>query len=354
MSQFRPKQSNKRNPPGDHRASTIFVASDAAANVTHKLPPEPETMPMPGMASGRDFWRSSAMQSSAQYGNRGQVPMEPTSESGLHLEQRVDQRNLPAVRTTGQLHPNPISVSIPLGNVPATPHRRRAIVSRDRKMPVIIPGKRKHLPDTEALDLRGHHLSIRWRHSMAVLATLGTFIIMMLSLTPLGQQNGAGFNGLFHWTSVPRSSKFDLLSRNSSLDGFNEPMSATKAKYVALARADALKYGISPDLYVRQIQQESHFDPNAYSYVGAVGIAQFMPATAAEMGFDPTDPVAALDGGAKFMGNLNNRFHGDYAKALAAYNAGPGAVDTAVSGCGGAWLSCMDPQAQAYVYIIEG
>ncbi|GHO87806.1 hypothetical protein KSZ_58120 [Dictyobacter formicarum] len=294
------------------------------------------------------------MQRPAHHGNRTQVPMEPTSESGLP----VGQQNLPAVRTTGQLYPNPISISIPLSNVPATPHPRRVTASRDRKVPLVIPGKRKHLPDTEVIDLRKHHLSIRWRHSLAVLAILGTFMIMMLSLTPLGQQHGAGIDGLLHWTSVPRSRDLDLLTRsgsaNPSLNGFNEPMSGTKAKYVALARADALKYGISPDLYVRQIQQESHFDPNAYSYVGAVGIAQFMPATAAEMGFDPMDPVAALDGGAKFMGNLNNRFHGDYAKALAAYNAGPGAVDSAVSGCGGAWLSCMDPQAQAYVYIIEG
>ena len=121
-----------------------------------------------------------------------------------------------------------------------------------------------------------------------------------------------------------------------------------------MARADAEEYGISPDLYQRQIQQESHFDPNAVSWVGAVGIAQFMPATAASLGFDPSDPVAALKGGARLMSSLSDSFGGDYAKALAAYNAGSGAVDVAVSNCGASWLSCMDPQAEAYVYIIMG
>ncbi|WP_338255248.1 lytic transglycosylase domain-containing protein [Dictyobacter halimunensis] len=351
MSQFQPKQSfNKKNPPGDHRASTISVASDVAANVTRNLPPEPETIPMPSMPPGGGF-----SQFPAQQGSRGQMPMAPTSENGLRVEQKGMQRNLPAVRTTRQLYPNPISISIPLSNAPVTPLPQSVIISRDRKVPLVIPGKRQHLPDTEAMDFRRRHLSVRWRQGLTLLAMLGTFMIMMLSLTPLGSQSG-GLSGLLHSTSVPRTQDLDLLSRSSSgnPDGYNEPLSGDKAKYVDLARKDAEKYGISPDLYVRQIQQESHFDPNAYSYVGAIGIAQFMPETAKEMGFDPHDPVAALDGGARFMGDLNNRFHGDYAKALAGYNAGPGAVDIAVSSCGGAWLSCMDPQAQAYVYIIEG
>ncbi|GCE19692.1 lytic transglycosylase domain-containing protein [Dictyobacter kobayashii] len=358
MSQFQSMRSLKKNPPGDPRANTNSVASAADANVTHNVPVEPETMPMPTAPVSGSLLRSPFMQRSSKPASRVQVPVEPTSESGLNVESIVEQRNLPAVRTTGQLYPQPISISFPLSNVPTTPVPERSRAVRNGKAPLVIPGARKRLPDTDAIDLKEHHLPLRWRHSLAIVATLGTFLIMMLSLTPVGVKNGAGINGLFQWTSVPRSSDVNLLSRsgsgNPAIDGFTDPMDATKAKYVALAREDALKYGISPDLYVRQIQQESHFDPNAYSYVGAIGIAQFMPATAAEMGFDPSDPVAALNGGAKFMGSLNDRFNGDYAKALAAYNAGPGAVDNAVNNCGGAWLSCMDPQAQAYVYIIEG
>ena len=133
------------------------------------------------------------------------------------------------------------------------------------------------------------------------------------------------------------------------------PMAYSQANdYVSIARQAAAAAGISPDLFVRQIQQESGFNPGAVSPAGAVGIAQFMPATAAAMGVNPYDPTSALYGGAQLMAQLSNQFGGDYAKALAAYNGGPGAVQYAVSVGGANWLAYVPAESQNYVHIIMG
>jgi hypothetical protein len=96
---------------------------------------------------------------------------------------------------------------------------------------------------------------------------------------------------------------------------------------VEYARQAAQRFGVDPDIFVRQIQQESGFRPDARSPAGATGIAQFMPDTARGMGVDPSDPYQSLEGGARLMRQNLDRYGGDYAKALAAYNAGPGNVD---------------------------
>ena len=89
----------------------------------------------------------------------------------------------------------------------------------------------------------------------------------------------------------------------------------------AYARAAAIRQGIDPVLFVRQINAESAFDPNAVSKAGAVGIAQIMPAL--HPGVDPTDPYASLDYAARLMRGYIVHF-GDWQRALIAYNAGPG------------------------------
>jgi soluble lytic murein transglycosylase-like protein len=92
--------------------------------------------------------------------------------------------------------------------------------------------------------------------------------------------------------------------------------------------AAAQRHGIDPALLAGLIKQESGFNANARSGAGAVGLTQLMPATAAGLGVsDPTDPAQSIEGGAKYLADQLKRFGGDVARALAAYNAGPGAVE---------------------------
>jgi hypothetical protein len=91
------------------------------------------------------------------------------------------------------------------------------------------------------------------------------------------------------------------------------------------ARLAAIQAGVDPNLFLRLVKQESGFNPNARSPVGAQGLAQLMPATARELGVDPLDPMQNLAGGAKYFRQQMDRFQ-DPALALAAYNAGPSRV----------------------------
>jgi LysM repeat protein len=135
--------------------------------------------------------------------------------------------------------------------------------------------------------------------------------------------------------------------------GQGSGMPASTSQYVALARQEALAAGIPPDTFVRQINQESGFNPNAISPAGAIGIAQFEPATAAGLGIDPHDPVASLTGAAQLMAGYVRQY-GDYAKALAAYNAGPSAVQTAVMLGGTNWRLFLPAETQNYIRLILG
>lgn len=92
------------------------------------------------------------------------------------------------------------------------------------------------------------------------------------------------------------------------------------------AKAAAQRAGIDPNVFSAQIQQESGFNPNAKSPAGAIGIAQFMPETAAGVGLDPTDPYASLDAAAAEDAKRLKQYDGDWGKTLASYNAGAGAV----------------------------
>ncbi|MCF7700196.1 transglycosylase SLT domain-containing protein [Loktanella sp. M215] len=96
--------------------------------------------------------------------------------------------------------------------------------------------------------------------------------------------------------------------------------------YLALARTAARKHGVPEDLFLRLVQQESGWNARARSHKGAMGLAQLMPETARRLGVDPTDPVQNLEGGARYLKLQYVKF-GNWPHALAAYNAGPGAVE---------------------------
>jgi soluble lytic murein transglycosylase-like protein len=110
-----------------------------------------------------------------------------------------------------------------------------------------------------------------------------------------------------------------------------------------IARA-AQRWSVSAQLLAAQLYAESNFNPFAQSGAGAQGIAQFTPGTAAAYGLhNPFDAPAAIDAQAHLMRDLLRRF-GSVPLALAAYNAGPGAV----AGCG-----CVPPYAETQAYVAK-
>jgi soluble lytic murein transglycosylase-like protein len=105
------------------------------------------------------------------------------------------------------------------------------------------------------------------------------------------------------------------------------PAAASLPSPSALADAAADRYGL-PRLLVRSVMaNESAFQSGALSPKGAIGLMQLMPETARDLGADPRDPVQNVDAGTRYLRDLLQRYHGLLWHALAAYNAGPGAVD---------------------------
>lgn len=92
------------------------------------------------------------------------------------------------------------------------------------------------------------------------------------------------------------------------------------------ATSEAQKAGLNPELVLKQMKVESAGNPKARSPKGAIGPMQLMPGTAKELGVDPNDPYQNITGGVTYLRKQLDAFNGDEAKALAAYNAGPGAV----------------------------
>lgn len=98
-------------------------------------------------------------------------------------------------------------------------------------------------------------------------------------------------------------------------------------RYAAKIAELSVRFDLSPALLEAVVWQESRWNENAVSPVGAQGLAQLMPGTARYLGVDPRDPFANLEGGARYLREQLDRFGGDIEKALAAYNAGPGRVE---------------------------
>ncbi|EFC90323.1 MULTISPECIES: lytic transglycosylase domain-containing protein [Dethiosulfovibrio] len=94
------------------------------------------------------------------------------------------------------------------------------------------------------------------------------------------------------------------------------------------ASAIARRYGVDERLVHSVISVESAWRPDAISPKGAVGLMQLMPGTAKMLGVDPDDPVQNIEGGVKYLSRLSEKYNGDLEKTLAAYNAGPGRVDS--------------------------
>ncbi|MDD7972625.1 lytic transglycosylase domain-containing protein [Roseinatronobacter alkalisoli] len=116
----------------------------------------------------------------------------------------------------------------------------------------------------------------------------------------------------------------DKARDDTSIPRYSGPETGAFAEF---ARSAARKHNIPEDLFLRLVHQESRWNPAAVSHKGAIGLAQLMPDTARMLRVDPHDPQQNLDGGARYLRMMYDRF-GDWRLALAAYNAGPGAVET--------------------------
>ena len=151
----------------------------------------------------------------------------------------------------------------------------------------------------------------------------------------------------FGYTRNPGSSSVGFGSPGGDGAATRATASFVPARYAPLIARAAQHWSVGANLLAAQIYAESGFNPFARSPAGALGIAQFMPGTAAAYGLrDPFDPAQAIDAQAHLMHDMLARF-GSVPLALAAYNAGPGAV----AGCG-----CVPafPETKAYVAKIIG
>ena len=119
----------------------------------------------------------------------------------------------------------------------------------------------------------------------------------------------------------------DSSSPTAAQDQSAAGASADGGEYDSVIEQASERYGIDPAVLHGLIQQESGFDPSAQSSAGASGLTQLMPGTASSMGVaNPLNPTESIEGGARYLSRLMSQFGGNTEDALAAYNAGPGAV----------------------------
>ncbi len=131
--------------------------------------------------------------------------------------------------------------------------------------------------------------------------------------------------GIFHFTNVPTSSNYKMYLKECNLKNSGE---RTISHYDHFISKAAKKHGLSFPLLKALIKIESDFNPTAVSKAGAKGLMQIMPDNLKALNInDPFDPQENIMGGARYLKKLLRRFEGKLPLALAAYNAGPDAVE---------------------------
>ena len=131
-------------------------------------------------------------------------------------------------------------------------------------------------------------------------------------------------NGVMHFTNAPTSAKFKLFMRERKV--FISKLDSNQ--FDPIISDASRKYGIEAPLIKAVIKAESDFDPNAISHKGARGLMQIMPMNYRLLNVEnPFDPNQSIEGGARYLRDMLDRYNGSLHLSLAAYNAGPGAVD---------------------------
>jgi len=131
-------------------------------------------------------------------------------------------------------------------------------------------------------------------------------------------------NGVMHFTNAPTSGKFKLFMRERKI--FISKLDSNQ--FDPIISEASKKYGIEAPLIKAVIKAESDFDPNAISHKGARGLMQIMPMNYRLLNVEnPFDPNQSIEGGARYLRDMLDRYNGSINLSLAAYNAGPGAVD---------------------------
>lgn len=166
-----------------------------------------------------------------------------------------------------------------------------------------------------------------WRKKTVKILAVGLIIIFSASGAFADIYRYIDENGVMHFTNAPTSSNqdFKLFLRESRK---SLPSWYYSEKYDDVITQASERFGVSFSLLKAIIKAESDFDPQAVSKKGAMGLMQIMPQNFKLLGLkDPFDPTQNIHAGARYFKQLYDRFDGKLALTLAAYNAGPKAVD---------------------------
>jgi soluble lytic murein transglycosylase-like protein len=206
----------------------------------------------------------------------------------------------------------------------------RQTAPREHRMSSAPRQKKKRAPHAVG---QASQAGLAWIQSRAISACV---ITCLAAAAPLAASAGTGIYrymdaaGVVHFSDVPYDARYRAIEsqpRGLSLSSPNRSRAPVQHGFDALIAHAARTHGVDPALVKAVIAAESNFQIEAVSRVGAQGLMQLMPATAAELGVQsPLLPRENVSGGVRYLKAMLDRY-GDVERALAAYNAGPAAVD---------------------------